>query len=270
MTPPAPPEGLPASAASVDRSSPLPLYVQIKRRLMQMITSWERPEDRFHTDEDLCALFGVSRMTVRQAVQSLVDEGYLTRARGVGTFVSRRQVDERFTPDMDFIGQWAGSGRPLVLQLRDQKRVPCPPEYLAALHLSSGAPILYLERLRFSTGVPISLDFRYILPEFGDCFTTQDVERFSLLDILRRRVELDRGEMRIEAKSADPETAEVLQILPGDPVLGRYCVYYDTGNRPVMAGYSICRSDQARYVVTMQLSRTSPATAQGFGSEWLS
>ncbi len=243
----------------IDRSSPLPLYVQIKRRLLQMIASWDRADQRFHTDDELCQLFKVSRMTVRQAVQALVNEGHLTRIRGVGTFVGTGKVDERFTPDMDFIDQWADSGRPLVMTLRRLERMPCPAAYQSALGVAPGAPVLYLERLRSSGGIPISIDYRYILADYASVFDREMVERCSLLDLLKTCVELDRGVMRIEATAANADVAEILQVLPNDPVLGRHLVYLDVNDRPVMAGYSIYRADQARYVVTVPVSKVVPA-----------
>lgn len=239
----------------IDRSSPLPLYVQIKRRLIQMIAAWDRSDLRFHTDDELVRIFKVSRMTVRQAVQELVNEGHLTRMRGVGTFVGAEKMDESFTPEMDFITQWADRGRPLVLSLRRFERALCPPRYAASLGLAEDAPVLHLERLRSSGGIPISIDYRYILTDFEDAFDRDSVEHCSLLDLLRTRVELDRGVMRIEAASADGEIAEILQILPGDPVLVRHLVYLDTAGRPVMAGYSIYRADQSRYVVTVPVAK---------------
>lgn len=257
-------------ADAIDRSSPLPLYVQIKRRLLQMIASWDRVDLRFHTDDELCQLFKVSRMTVRQAVQALVNEGHLTRIRGIGTFVGSGKVDERFTPDMDFIDQWADRGRPLVMTLRRLERMPCPAAYQGPLGVAQGGEVLYLERLRTSGGIPISIDYRYIVADYADVFDRKSVERFSLLDLLKKRVELDRGVMRIEATAANPDTAEILEVLPNDPVLGRHLVYLDANDRPVMAGYSIYRADQARYVVTVPVSKATsagPANIISFSSE---
>ena len=84
----------------LDRSSPIPLYLQIKQYLSRQIAVWERHNDKFYTDGDLCNMFGVSRMTVRQAVQELVDDGLLKRARGIGTFVVTRKIEERLSPSL--------------------------------------------------------------------------------------------------------------------------------------------------------------------------
>lgn len=254
----------------IDRSSPLPLYIQIKRRLLGMIATWDQDDLRFHTDDELCQQFKVSRMTVRQAVTALVNEGHLTRIRGVGTFVGNGKMDENFTPELDFLNQWAEKGRPLTITLRRLEAIPCPPAYRNALGLAEGQKVLFLERLRSSGGIPISLDYRYILDDYADAFTRQNVVEVSLLDLLKKKVELDHGTMRIEAVAANEENAEVLEVLPGDPVLGRHMVYVDCNGRPVMAGYSVYRADQARYVVTVPVSRAKsdgPANLISFSSE---
>src|SRR5258707_6758842 len=96
-------EGDPADGVvDLDRGSPIPLYLQIKQYLSRQIAVWEQNNDKFYTDGDLCDMFGVSRMTVRQAVQELVDDGLLKRARGVGTFVVMRKIEERLAPHFSF------------------------------------------------------------------------------------------------------------------------------------------------------------------------
>ena len=101
------------ATAPLDRASPLPLYAQIKQRLIGLILRWDQPDRRFYSDEQLCSFFCVSRDTVRQALSELVREGLLTRSRGLGTFVSVRKLEERFGPGMDFIQQWAAAGMPV-------------------------------------------------------------------------------------------------------------------------------------------------------------
>src|SRR3546814_1159851 len=109
----------------LDRNSPLPLYEQIKRRVLSLILGWQKDSERFHTDQELSEQFGVSRMTVRQAVQELVNEGYLRRVRGSGTFVCAPKVDERLSMAMDFIDQWATRGRALELRVLRCAEEPC-------------------------------------------------------------------------------------------------------------------------------------------------
>ncbi len=145
-----------------DRGSPIPLYLQIKQYLARQISVWERQNDKFYTDSDLCDMFGVSRMTVRQAVQELVDDGLLKRSRGIGTFVVGRKIEERLTPLMDFRQLWVEAGRPVRLEVLKYETQPCPAGFAEDLGIARNAPVRYIFRRRTADTLPIALDHRYI------------------------------------------------------------------------------------------------------------
>ncbi|MGH6914073.1 MAG: GntR family transcriptional regulator, partial [Geminicoccales bacterium] len=121
------PEGSPDEADwTVDRTSPIPLYVQIKQLLTRRIAAWEHKRANFYTERELCERFGVSRMTVRQALQELAREGFLRRERGSGTFVALEKIEERFTPRMNLRDQWASRGRPMSVRVLAWREATCP------------------------------------------------------------------------------------------------------------------------------------------------
>lgn len=246
---------------TVDRDSPLPLYVQIKRRLLSLVATWDDPARRFYTDEELCELFGTSRATARQAVRELVHEGLLRRVRGVGTFVTIRKVSEHIDPKMNFVDQWATHGRPLRMEVRRFEMLPCPVEVAGLLRLAPGDDVLYIERLRYARLVPVSVDYRYLTPPASRGLRRADVRRGSLLDCLRRNVELSHGDLRMEAALAEGDEADLLELMAGDPVMVRTLVYYDGDDDPVMAGHSIYRADQVRYSMRVRLRKEGEAIA---------
>ena len=238
----------------LDRSSPIPLYVQIKQRLLALIATWDEGDNRFYGDNELCRMFEVSRMTVRQAVQELVNDGFLTRIRGSGTFVPIPKIEERFTPLMNLGDQWASRGRPMQVEVLAFEERPCPAEMAAALDIAADVPVRYIQRLRFSGQVPIAIDHRFIPLAMAGELAREDAEH-SILHTLWNRFELSHGDLRIEAATADKEVAKLLRIVPGAPLLVRHLQYYDTGERPVMSGYSLYRADLVRYSMTVPLSR---------------
>ena len=251
------------ATSPVDRSSTVPLYVQIRRRLLSLVAGWPDPGRRFYTDDELCRMFGVARMTVRAAISEFVDKGLLVRTRGAGTYVSFHRVEERFSPRMDFMDQWAIHGRPLTLDVRTFDVVPAPGAFAEAMGLESDAPLLLVERMRSAGGVPVSIDYRYILPEVASAVTRHSAGRHSLLDLLARTVDLDHADMTIEASQAMGAICDLLELMPGDPVLVRGLIYYDTGERPVMAGVSYYRHDQSGYSIRVPLkTRASEPDAQ--------
>ena len=236
---------------ALDRDSPLPLYAQIKRQLRAAIRSWPQDDDRFHTEQALCGIYGVSRATIRQAVAELEEEGLLRRRQGSGTRVVRPKIDESFSPLTSFSQQWARSGRSLKVDvLRFERGAPCPAPFADMLGLPVGAPTTQVERYRLAGAQRIVWDSRCIPEAVAEGIPRRDFAKVSLLDALARKVEFDRGESQIEAALAGEEHAERLDLLPQDPVLVRHLTYYATDGRPVMAGVSVYRADQVRYTLT--------------------
>jgi len=238
----------------LDRESPLPLHAQIRRRLMSAIAAWPSAELRFPTEESLSDHFSVSRMTVRKSLDELVRRGYLRRRRQAGTFVEFGKMEERFTPAMDFIDQWAGSGRAISFRLLAFAHRPAPEADAVALDVAPDLPVLSIKRLRLAGLVPVSLDYRYIAPPFADAVGRRDAASGSLLDALRRSVVMARATMRIEATAAEGAVAKALDVAAGEPVLFRRLHYRDADGRPVMSGHSFYRADQARYVVDIPIA----------------
>lgn len=245
-----------AAALDLDRNSPLPLYAQVKRRLQAMIVAGEHPGDRFYTEQELCSMFAISRFTVRQAIQALVQDGFLRRVQGQGTFVNREKFDEAFGPSMNFLDQWARVGRPLHFELRRFEVTECPAPHAAQLNLEAGASALAIERVRYNGQIVISYDFRYIHPDFALTVTRDAAIHQSLLELLSRQARLSRGENRVEAGLAGSEGARLLDVAESAPVLIREMTYYCDDGLPVMAGRSLYRADQVRYSFSVSLSGT--------------
>jgi GntR family transcriptional regulator len=238
---------------TLDRASPLPLYAQIKQRLLAQIATWDAADDRFFTDEQLCQRFGVSRLTVRQAVQSLVEDGFLVRARATGTTVRRDKIEEHFSPHMNFLDDWASRGLNMRAETLAFERVPAPDPVAAALKLTPGTRVRYIRRRRLAGQVPVSIDDRYLPLELAAKLTVRDVETRSLLDALWRQVRLDHCDQQVEALVAEGELIGLLNVMPGAALLARRLVYADTTGRPVMTGRSYHRADLVRYAVRIAL-----------------
>jgi GntR family transcriptional regulator len=240
----------------LDRKSPLPLYAQIKQRLIGMILRWNKIDRRFYSDEQLCECFCVSRDTVRQAVAELVNEGFLTRSRGLGTFITASKLEERFGPGMDFQKQWAAHGTPTRSTLLIFERRPANEEVAAALELPDGAPILFIKRVRAAANVPVAIDYRFLPAELVTDWSRESV-RGSPLHLLWQTVNLDSGEFAIEAGVAGPEEVEYLHLASGAPVLIRTLRYRACAGRLVMTGHTVHRGDLVRYSLNVPLVRNA-------------
>src|SRR6266568_3198878 len=174
----------------LDRLSPLPLYAQIRQRLVAMILEWHDLDQRFYSDEQLCALFDVSRDTVRQAVAELVQAGLLTRGRGLGTFVRPQKLEERFNPGMDFLQQWPARGAQLQTTLLAFSRGSDDPATVSTLGFDAGTKLLLIKRVRAAAKVPVAIDYRYLRADLTADWTEESA-RGSPLHLLWQSVALD-------------------------------------------------------------------------------
>src|SRR4051812_19095080 len=147
---------------SLDQHGPVPKHQQLREILLDLIDA-STPETPIPSERDLSNRYGVARMTVRQAVESLVAEGRLFKVAGKGTFVAKPKVDQQarltsFGEEMTRRGKVPSS---TVLTFG---RVTATAQLGRELGTESGHPLVYLKRLRHADGVPMSIE-RLWLPE---------------------------------------------------------------------------------------------------------
>jgi len=248
-----------SDGVALDRDSPIPLYLQIKQYLARRISAWEPQDDKFFTDAELCGMFHVSRMTVRQAVQELVDDGLLKRARGIGTFLVSRRGDEPATPAID--DRWEAEGRPVELEVLGYETQPCPREFAGDLALAPDAAVRYIFRLRKAGGVAFALDHCYIPLAFATGITQADAAG-TLIQRFWDRYDMGDAEFRLEASVAGPQEQRWLELPPGAPVMMRRLRFLTRDGLAVIAGRTVYRADLVRYAFEMPLSRDTAEPVQ--------
>lgn len=237
----------------LDRLSPLPLYAQIKRRLLAEIHAWPQADRPFTPEHELARRFGVARATMRQAMSELVSEGYLVRRRGLGTFVMTEKVVERVDTPLNFIEQWASLGRKMTFEVLRAEKAPCPASWEGRLGVEPGENVWQVLRLRRADAVPVSIDYRYINVRFAKTLKTRALEKNSILDLLDRGEVASTGEFGIECRPVDLADAEHLSLVPGDLVLTRHLTYWNEQGDVLFAGVSHYRPDQGRWSVRVSI-----------------
>jgi DNA-binding GntR family transcriptional regulator len=235
----------------VDRSSPVPLYYQLAQQLEQAIATGQlNAGDRLENELDLAERFGLSRPTVRQAIQELVRKGLLVRKRGVGTQVVHGQVTRpvelsSLYDDLERTGQHP---RTSVL-VRDV--VPADARLAGALGLGLGAPVTRIERLRSAGEEPLALMSNWLPADVAD-FTAAELERQGLYELMRRRgVHMRIATQRIGARTATPTEARLLHERRGAPLLTMERTAYDDSGRAVEFGSHVYRAQNYSFEVTL-------------------
>ena len=148
----------------VDRSSPVPLYFQVAQQIEHAINEGDlAPGDRLDNEISLAEQIGLSRPTMRRAIQELVDKGLLVRKRGVGTQVVHGQVTRPVELTSLFDDLTTHHQTPTTVVLTNEV-MPASDEVGVMLAIPTGSPILHLRRLRYAHGEPLAI-MENFLPE---------------------------------------------------------------------------------------------------------
>ncbi|MFE8071821.1 GntR family transcriptional regulator [Marinobacteraceae bacterium S3BR75-40.1] len=229
--------------------SPQPLYVQIKEQLKQRILEGTyAPHDRLPSENELMRTFEVSRITVRQALRDLHSEGLVFSAQGKGTFVSKPKAVqdirrlEGFGEAMERQG-YATSSRLIGIQERRPSQ-----EVRETLELPRGEDVVEVKRVRYLNRTPVSIDLSYFPIAVGRRLFGRDLtgDIFPMLE-QKLGIPLGTADIMLEAHPADAETAQWLNIEPGEPVMRVQRLTYNRQDQPIDFEYLLFRGDAYRY-----------------------
>jgi GntR family transcriptional regulator len=236
---------------ALDRGSPVPLYYQLAQQLEAAIEHGVlAPGNLLGNEIDLSTRLGLSRPTVRQAIQSLVDKGLLVRRRGVGTQVVHSQVRRPLELSSLYDDLEAAGQGPSTRVVRNE-RVPASPDVAAALGIAEGAEVIVLERLRLTHGRPVALLCNYLPAALLD-LDTERLESTGLYRMMRGAgITLHSARQTVGARSATAGEADRLDEKEGAALLTMQRTAYDDTGRAVEYGTHIYRA--SRYAFDFQL-----------------
>ncbi|GAA1870225.1 myo-inositol degradation transcriptional regulator [Asanoa iriomotensis] len=227
---------------AVDRNSPVPLYFQVAEQFAAAIHRGElAPGDRLDSELRLADRLGLSRPTVRQAIQHLVDKGLIVRRRGVGTQVVRVEV-RRSVELTSLHDDLLRSGQRPSTSVLELAVVRCPPEVAAALGVAPGTEVQHLRRLPFADGEPLAVMENW-LPVDRVRLTIDALQRDGLYGILRAGgIRIRSAHQLIGARAATGAEAHMLGERRGAPVLTMTRTGYDDQGLHVEHGAHIYRA----------------------------
>lgn len=236
---------------SVNRSSPVPLYFQVAEQLESAILDGSLAAgDRISNEISLAQDIGLSRPTMRQAIQVLVDKGLLVRKRGVGTQVVRGKVHRplELTSLYDDLAKAGQKQRTEVLAF---DRRQAGDEVAAELQLGPGEDVWYVERLRFVGDDPLAHMQNYLPSSVVD-LADADLATRGLYQTLREAgIVMRVARQRISARRAEPAEARMLGERRGAPLLTMERTAYDDAGRAVEFGRHAYRPDRYAFESTL-------------------
>jgi GntR family transcriptional regulator len=234
------------------KTNGVPLYVQV-REILRGEYSQFPPKTLVPTESELIERFGVSRITLRKAIDDLVVEGLLERHQGRGTFTSVPKL----THELNSITSWTEQLRSLGYNPRTAHRI-CreisPPRRVAhALGLSPEENVVMLRRTRLVGDEPFSLMTNYLPSRLVPNITQTSEMVESLYELLEQRYGLipERAIDTVETRSATDEEAETLAIEPWSPILVVTRLSFLKDDTPLELVTAISRGDRYQYRVTL-------------------
>lgn len=248
-----------------DQATYLPKHARIERALREQVAHL-RPGDRLPSDTELCVAYGVSRMTARNAMQRLADEGLVERRPGLGSFVAQPPAHRRADRLMTFSREMARRGRiPSSRVLRMTVRASLPDE-AARMSVTDGEPIVVVRRLRCADGEPIALETAILDRRTEAAVMHADLAHGSLHAALAAAgFRPRRGTGTITAEAATVEDAELLDVPVGSPLLVERRTIDDAHGRRLEATESRYPADRYGLDVQFDVERPDPVAAGGTG-----
>ncbi|HQT43399.1 MAG TPA: GntR family transcriptional regulator [Halothiobacillus sp.] len=230
--------------------SPVPLYTQIKEVLRNRILNGTyQCHDQMPSESELTKIFGVSRITVRQALDHLQKEGLIFKIHGKGTYVSKPKVFQNLGKLQGFGEAMSGMGYEIVSELIDQKVIPADKTVSLKLNVNKDELVYEIRRVRYLNRSPLSLDVTYIPKAIGERLVKEDLAHRDIFLILENDYgySLGQADLQIESILADDVLAELLHVDAGAPILRIERLTFTTNNQPLDFEYLYYRGDAIQY-----------------------
>jgi len=238
----------------LDKSTPVPLYYQIKQILLHKIDNQElSPGDKAPSERELSEMFGVSRMTARQALRELEAEGYLNRAQGIGSFISEPKLEQSLLTLISFTEEMEQRGlRPSTKLIHVATEKPTT-RVAHLLRLRPEDHVTRIERLRYADNTPMSLELSliptYLCPELERENLTGSL--YSLLET-KYNIKLDEARQTLDAVHAGVHEAASLEVAVGVPLLKLQRVTRDSSGIPAEYVRAFYRGDRYTFMTALK------------------
>lgn len=242
-------------------SSP-PLYQQIQQHLLEKIQSGAWPIDhQIPPEEQLARDFGVSRMTANKAIRDLVQQGYLTRQAGLGTFVTDRKAESSLVEVHNIADEVRSRGHAYSSDLLRSEAIAADDEVALRLGVRLGSQVFHTLIVHRENGVPIQLEDRFVNPRWVPDYLKTDFSLHTPNEVLVAACPIAHVEHVVEAVLVDADTARHLDIDANHPCLsmtrrtwsGDHLISYARLTHPG-ARYKLRSSSAARHERQHQLS----------------
>lgn len=236
-----------------------PLYARVEAELAECISSGRlKPGAQLPPEGDLMRRFGVSRPTIRQAIQNLASRGLIEIRRGKGTFAALPRMTQPLASLSGFVEDMELLGRRASARVVDKRVVKAGEAVASRLAVAHDAEVVRIQRVRLADGVPVSFDDTFLPLDVGLRIMSDDLENHPIFSLLEGKyaTPLIEAEYRLEARAAEAVVAQALGVEPLSPLLVIERTTYTEGGRPIDYETLYYRGDLVQF--TTRLARRPP------------
>lgn len=229
--------------------SPLPLYVQIRDRLRRdILDGTYQVHERLPSENEMMGVFGVSRITIRQALRDLHNEGLVFSAQGKGTFVSKPKAVQNVQRLEGFGEAMAAQGYEASARVLSIQQLKAPKAVVSALDLQPGEDTIEVKRVRYLNRAPVCIENSYFPMDIGRRMFGLDLsgDIFPMLENLFG-IPLGGADISLDAILADDEAQQYLNLKSGEAILRVERLTHNRDGRPIDFEYLCYRGDSFKY-----------------------
>lgn len=247
----------------IARTGNKPLYNQIRDHLLEKIADGTYPShSQIPSEHELGELFQVSRITVRQALTQLQQEGFIFKVHGKGSFVSKPKAFQNVTYLQGFAEALTHLGHEVFNQIKFFDVIKAPIHVAAKLQLPVGSRVTQIKRIRLLNRQPVSFEITYLPEALGRQLQQVDLVTRDIFLALEQECQtpLGHADLNIDAILADEELAEYLQVTSNAPILRVERLTHDQNGQPIDFEYLYFAGDAFQYRLRIDRQASSSTT----------
>lgn len=230
--------------------SPVPLYSQLKDLLRtRILDGTYPPHSRMPSENELGQAYGVSRITVRQALGDLQKEGLIFKIHGKGTFVAKPKAFQNVSTLQGLAESMSQMGYEVINRLHNLKHLPASARVAERLGLEEGTPVTEIKRVRLVNREPVSLEITYVPREIGERLEKADLVSRDIFLIIENDcgIALGHADLAMDAVLADTDLTRALGVEEGSPIMRIERLTHTADGTPLDFEYLYYRGDAFQY-----------------------
>lgn len=237
----------------MDKTSKVPLYLQLMEELIKKIEGRDYEEHaQLPSERELCDIYGVSRITIRQALQELEHEGYIYKQHGIGTFVAPKSYNQNLAQLYSFTEEMEKLGKTPTTEVLSFDVIAVDERLAKKMHLKPLDEVYKVVRLRLANGKPLMHETSYLPRKLFPNLTEEDLKERPMYDVFHKdyQIGLTKATERFSATLIRKEEASYLETNLNQPamLIKRYAYYND---KLIEYTNSVARGDKFAYTVEL-------------------